>query len=314
MKFIDYYKVLGVDEKADAADIKKAYRRLARKYHPDVSKEQGAEDKFKQVNEAYEVLKDAAKRGEYDQLRRFGAVGGEDFRPPPGWHPHGGGARGRDADMGGFSDFFEAIFGNRGAGFEYSARGFDETGFGARQAPPRDSHFQLEVSIEDAYHGAQRRITLQDPAGGAPRSIDVRIPQGVTEGQKIRLRGQGGRSPRGGPAGDLYLEIHFAPHRLYRVDGRDLHLRLPVAPWEAVLGAEVPVPTPAGAVSLKVPADSRAGRKLRLKGRGLPGSRPGDLIVELEIAMPEKLGPDARELLERMRDTVKFNPRAAMGV
>ncbi len=313
MKFIDYYNVLGVDEKADGAEIKKAYRRLARKYHPDVSKEAGAEDKFKQLGEAYEVLKDPEKRAEYDQLRRYGAVGGEDFRPPPGWQPHGGGFHAR-GDMGGFSDFFEAIFGGRGGGFEFSSRGFEEGGFDPRHAAARDSHFKLEVTIEEAFNGGQRRVTLQDPAGGAPRTIDVRIPKGVTEGQKIRLRGQGGRSPRGGPAGDLYLEIHLAPHRLYRVEGRDLRLKLPVAPWEAVLGAEVRVPTPGGAVTLKVPADSRAGRRLRLKGRGLPGATPGDLIVELEISMPENIGPEGRRLLERMRDTVSFNPRAAMGV
>jgi curved DNA-binding protein len=312
VKFIDYYKVLGVDEKADGEQIKKAYRRLARKYHPDVSKESNAEEQFKKVSEAYEVLRDDNRRAEYDQLRKYGARGGEEFRPPPGWHPHGGGFRAsvNESDLGGFSDFFEAIFGGRGGrdGFGFAGGEFDGRSTG------QDSHHRIEVTLEEAYHGGQRRLGLTDPATGKTRSLDVRIPKGVTEGQKIRLRGQGGAGARGGASGDMYLEIHIKPHRLFKVSGRDLQLKLPVAPWEAVLGAQVRVPTLGGAVTLKVPSNSRAGRKMRLKGRGLPGPTPGDLIVELEIAMPEELGAEGRELMEKMRDAIKFNPRSELGV
>lgn len=317
MKFIDYYKVLGVDENADAAAIKKAYRRLARKYHPDVSKEADAEEQFKKVSEAYEVLHDAERRAEYDQLRRFGARPGEEFRPPPGWQPHGAGFRASSAGdgFGGFSDFFEAIFGGgRGGargGFRFSPDEFDggfEGGFAGA-----DSHHRIEVTLEEAFHGGHRRLTLAD-GSGQTRSLDVRIPKGVTEGQKIRLRGQGGSGMRGGAAGDLYLEVHIKPHRLFTLSGRDLHLKLPVAPWEAVLGAQVRVPTPEGPVSLTIPPNSSAGRRMRLKGRGLPGPKPGDLIVELDIAMPEHVDAEGRALMEKMREAIKFNPREKLGV
>lgn len=313
VKFIDYYKVLGVDENAADADIKKAYRRLARKYHPDVSKEADAEDHFKKVSEAYEVLRDKERRAEYDQLRRYGGRPGEEFRPPPGWQTHSGGFRssGAGADAG-FSDFFEAIFGARAAG-QAGGFGFSERGFDGAMAG-QDSHHRLDVTLEESFHGGHRRLSLHDPSSGRSRSLEVRIPKGVAEGQKIRLRNQGAPGMRGGDAGDLYLEIHLQPHRLFRVEGRDLHLKLPVAPWEAALGADVRVPTLAGPVSLKVPANSRAGGKMRLKGRGLPGSTPGDLIVELQIAMPGDLGSEGRALMEKMRDTVKFDPRAELGV
>ena len=312
MKFIDYYKVLGVDENADAPEIKKAYRRLARKFHPDVSKESDAENQFKRVSEAYEVLRDDARRAEYDQLRRYGARPGEEFRPPPGWQAHAGGFGGSSGrgDFSGFSDFFEAMFGGARGG----ARGFESSGFefGGGFAGSDSTH-RLDVTLEEAFHGGHRRLNLQGPDGSA-RSLDVRIPEGVTEGQRIRLRGQGGPGVRGGSAGDLYLEIHIRPHRLYRIEGRNLALELPVAPWEAVLGADVRVPTMSGTVNLKVPADSKAGRRMRLKGRGLPGKPPGDLIVELTIAMPDEIGPEGRELMARMRDTIQFNPRAELGV
>jgi curved DNA-binding protein len=313
VKFIDYYKVLGVDEAAADADIKKAYRRLARKYHPDVSKEANAEDRFKEVNEAYEVLRDKQRRAEYDQLRRYGGHPGEDFRPPPGWHSHaaGGGSSGSGPEAG-FSDFFEALFGARGGG-RGQASGFSERGFDRAMAG-QDSHHRLDVTLEESFNGAQRRLSLHDPSTGQSRSLEVRIPKGVVEGQKIRLRGQGVPGMRGGGAGDLYLEIHLMPHRLFRVEGRDLHLRLPVAPWEAALGADVRVPTLSGPVNLKIPANSRGGRKMRLKGRGIPGAVAGDLIVELQITMPGDLGSEGRELMEKMRDTVKFDPRAELGV
>ncbi len=319
MKFIDYYKVLGVDEKADAGEIKKAYRKLARKYHPDVSKEPDAENQFKKVSEAYEVLRDETRRAEYDQLRRFGGRPGEEFRPPPGWQSHAGGFRataGR-GDFSGFSDFFEAIFG--GGHARGGPAGFDTAGFEFRGGDfdggvaGQDSTHRLDITLDEAFHGGQRRLSLQD-AGGRTRSLDVRIPKGVTEGQRIRLRGQGAPGLRGGASGDLYLEVHIRPHRLFKLDGRNLQLELPVAPWEAVLGAEVPVPTMTGTVNLKVPANSRAGRRMRLKGRGLPGNPAGDLIVELKIAMPEEIGAEGRALMEKMREAIKFNPRAELGV
>ncbi|GJL83955.1 MAG: cytochrome c biogenesis protein [marine bacterium B5-7] len=344
MKFIDYYKVLGVSEKAEPADIKKAYRRLARKYHPDVSKEADAENRFKEVNEAYEVLRDAARREEYDQLRRYGARPGGEFRPPPGWHSSGGGFRSNtggagfssSGGSGGFSDFFEAIFGasrggprqqgrSQGYGQGFS-QGFEFSGFdGASASGPGmdrqggaanggDSHHEIEVTLEEAFHGGQRRIGLSDPVTGQTRSLDVRIPKGVTDGQKIRLRGQGSSDARGGAAGDVYLVIKIAPHRLFKVEGHNLKLKLPVSPWEAVLGAEVPVPTLGGTVSLRIPPNSSTGQKLRLKERGLPAATPGDLIVELEIAMPSELNQEGRKLIEKMRDSIPFNPRTELGV
>ncbi len=311
MKFIDYYKVLGVSETADTAEIKKAYRRLARKYHPDVSKEPDAEEKFKSINEANEVLKDKERRAEYDQLRKYGAVGGEEFRPPPGWHPHGGvHSSPRGGDFGGFSDFFESLFGGAAArgGFSFSGQGFEQPGFGGQ-----DVSHQIEVTVEESFHGGHRRLSMQDPTGGV-RSLDVRIPRGVADGQKIRLKGQGGRDPRGGATGDLFLEVKLLSHRLYKVEGRNVHLKLPITPWEAVLGAEVAVPTLGGPVTVKIPAGSKAGRKMRLKGKGMPGKTPGDQIVELQLAMPDKLSPEARALMEKIRDTVAFNPRAELGV
>lgn len=321
MKFIDYYEVLGVDEKADAAEIKKAYRRLARKYHPDVSKERDAEDQFKRVNEAYEVLRDDTRRAEYDQLRRYGARPGEEFRPPPGWQSHAGGFRAEAGD-GGFSDFFEAIFGAaraRRAGAGVGGGGFEfGGGFGGFEGQPggqsagQDSQHRLEISLEEAFHGGSRRLSLSDPGSGRSRSLDVRIPSGVTEGQRIRLRGQGSAGMRGGPAGDLYLEMHIRPHRLFTLDGRNLRLSLPVAPWEAVLGAEVEVPTLSGTVSLKVPAGSSAGRRMRLKGRGLPGKPPGDLIVELVIVVPGELDERGRELMQELAESSRFDPRATL--
>ena len=305
MKFIDYYKVLGVDEKADTAEIKKAYRRLARKYHPDVSKEPGAEEKFKQVNEAHEVLKDSQRRSEYDQLKRYG--GGGEFRPPPGWQPRGGfQGSGGAADFGDFSDFFSSIFGGRTSAGPGGGFGFG--GFQGEPRGPQPMQVQLDVELSDSYHGAQRRLSLRDPATGGTRSLDVKIPRGVVDGQKIRLRGQGSQG------GDLLLEVKLRPHSLFERDGRHLLLKLPVAPWEAVLGAEVPVPTMEGVVNLKIPAGSRSGRKMRLRGKGLPGKPDGDQLVELRIVVPANVSDEGRELFEKLRDTESFNPRAELGV
>jgi len=303
MKFPNYYEVLGVKDNATPDEIKKAYRRLARKYHPDVSKEQNAEARFKEIGEAYEVLKDAEKRAEYDQLRRFGGDGAE-FRPPPGWQrPSGGG----DFEGTGFSEFFEAIFGRGHGGAQRGGASFKRRG--------EDIHYRLPVSLEEAARGGTRTITLPvqeaDARGGlreSSKTLKVTVPRGVTDGGKVRLRGQG--QPGSAGAGDLYLHIEFEPHPLYTVDGRDLRTVLQVAPWEAMLGARVEVPTLDGTVALSVPASARAGQRLRLRGRGLPGEPPGDLYVEIQIVVPTVATPAQRAAAEALRDVFPdFNPR-----
>jgi curved DNA-binding protein len=288
MQFKDYYEVLGVPPGADADVIKSAYRRQARKYHPDVSKEKDAEERFKAVNEAYEVLKDAKKRAAYDQLRARGYRPGEEFRPPPNFgqdfdFDFGG------ADAGGFSDFFESLFGRmRG--------GAGAPGGGSRRA--RESRARLEIDLERAYAGGVERVSV----GG--RTLDVKIPAGIQPGQSIRLAGQGS----GG--GDLLLEVAFRAHPRFRVDGRDVSVTVPITPWEAALGGAIPVPTLGGEVELKVPAGSASGKRLRLKGRGLPGAAPGDQYVELAIQVPPAADDRATAFYEDMAKRFKgFDPR-----
>jgi curved DNA-binding protein len=283
MQFKDYYGTLGVEPNAGEAEIKTAYRRLARKYHPDVSKEAGAEEKFKAVNEAYEALRDPEKRAAYDQLRARGYRPGDDVQPPPGGF--GGGYGGVDFEEifagggagGGFSDFFESLFGRGG-------------GFGQRGASPRgDTRAKLAVPLETVYDGGSVRISVNN------KTLDVRVPKGIKPGQKIRLAGQGAH-------GDLLLEIEYAAHPQFEVDGRNVIHVLPVAPWEAALGATVSVPTLGGAVELKIPPHSEAGRKLRLRGRGLPGAPQGDQIVELEVLAPRPHTDRERAAYETMRE------------
>ena len=304
MRFKDYYETLGVARDASQDDVKRAYRRLARKFHPDVSKEANAESRFKEVGEAYEVLKDPEKRTAYD---RFGKdwKHGQEFRPPPGWERQfdfgGGGFSGAS----GFSDFFETLFG-QGAARGPRGHGGARGPRGPVRARGGDQSTQLEIPIEDAYRGATRNITLRG------RTLSVRIPRGVTEGQRIRLSGQGGAGAAGGPAGDLYLTVAYAAHPLFRAEGRDVHLKLPVAPWEAALGATVSVPTLGGKVDLKVPRGSRAGRTLRLKGRGLPGRPNGDQYVALEIVAPPADTPEAEALYRKMAESMDFDPRAGL--
>jgi curved DNA-binding protein len=304
MKFKDYYAALGVERGATQDEIKKAYRKLARKYHPDVSKLPDAEERFKEVNEANEVLSDPEKRAAYDQMgTQFRA--GQDFQPPPGWDA-GFEFRGREGfegfQPGGAefdpSDFFEALFG-RARGGQGRPGGAPR---GAPQATGEDHHAKVLIDLEDAYRGAQRTITLRVPTVDdqghvtlAERRLDVNIPKGIRAGQHLRLAGQGAPGFGGGPAGDLFLEIAFNPHDRYRVDGRDVYVDLPLAPWEAALGADVDVPTPAGAVTLTVPASSSAGRKLRLRGRGIPGTPPGDLYAVLAVTVPPPADERARE-------------------
>lgn len=328
MEYKDYYQLLGVARDAPAEDIKKAYRRLARKFHPDVSKEPDAEARFKEVSEAYEALSDPEKRAAYDALGSDWRAG-QDFRPPPDWGARAGGGAGgfgqqrpftaEEAEQ--FSDFFESLFGGRPRGFGAGGAGFSSGaghGFGG-PAQGEDQHARIVIDLEDAFAGATRELSLRVPQVQADgrvrmqeRVLSVRIPAGIREGQQIRLAGQG-LPGTGGPPGDLYLEVAFRPHPRYRVDGRDLTVTLPVAPWEAALGASVDVATPGGAVSLTIPANSADGRKLRLRGRGLPGRPPGDLYVVLKVVWPPADTPSAKAFYQDMAKAFAFNPRAGQG-
>jgi curved DNA-binding protein len=311
MKYKDYYQVMGVARGATQDEIKRAYRKLARKYHPDVSKEPDAELRFKELGEAYEVLKDPEKRSAYDQLGANWRAG-EEFRPPPNWDAGFEFSGGFDPGGSTFSDFFESLF---GAQFDRAAT----AGFGA--AAGNDHHAKIMIDLEDALTGATRVITLHAPQLAdngrvvtKERRLSVRIPRGIKPGQKIRLANQGAPGLRGGAVGDLYLEVEFNPHPLYRVVGRDLYLELPVTPWEAALGGSVSAPTPGGVIELKIPRGSKPGRKLRLRGRGIPGTPPGDLLVVLQIALPDADSPEAQTAYRNMESQFDFNPREALGV
>ncbi len=309
MEFKDYYATLGVQRSAAPADVKRAYRKLARKYHPDVSKEPNAEARFKEVAEAYEALSEPDKRAAYDEAvdRHHN---GEAFSPPgwgSGFERAGPGARaGHGFDH---SDFFDALFKRQAAG----ARGprFSDDMAGG------DHHVKVQIDLQDAYRGGRRSISLRVPQMDAQgqvtmqsRQLDVNIPKGIREGQHLRLAGQGGPGFGDGPAGDLYLEIAFAPDPHFRIDGRDVYVDLPVAPWEAALGASVALPTPDGSVHLKVPAGSSAGRKLRLKGKGIPSVPPGDLYAVLSIALPPAGTAPAQEAYRAMAASFSdFDPR-----
>ncbi|GAB2799693.1 DnaJ C-terminal domain-containing protein [Halomonas shantousis] len=318
MEFKDYYQVLGVGRDAPQDGIKRAYRRLARKYHPDVSKEADAEERFKELGEAYEVLKDPEKRAAYDQLGQNWQAG-QDFQPPPDWDTgfefRGGGYTQEDAAA--FSDFFESLFGRSGFG----QRGFHDAHRHGVDLRGEDHHARIQIELEDAYRGATRTITLQSAELDArgriqrrERRLNVRIPKGIRQGQRIRLSGQGGPGLEGGKAGDLYLEVEFNVHNRYRVEGHDVFLELPVTPWEAALGATVRVPTPDGSVELKIPAESHAGQRLRLKGRGIPGKPPGDFYAILQVVLPPADNERARQAYRRMAEELSFNPRADLGV
>ena len=317
MDFKDYYKIMGVKQDASQDEIKRAYRKLARKYHPDVSKESDAEERFKEVGEAYEVLKDPEKRVAYDQLGSNWQAG-QDFHPPPDWDAgfefNGGGYTAGDSAA--YSDFFSSLFGQ---GFESAqgARG-RSGGFHARG---EDHHAKVLIDLEDAYQGATRSITLQSPVtdqhgrvSTKKRTLNVKIPKGVKQGQRIRLSGQGSPGMGEGKSGDLYLEIDFNPHSFYKVEGRDVYLELPITPWEAALGASIKVPTPAGSVDMKIPAGTTTGRKLRLKGRGIPGKQAGDLYVVPQITLPPADSDAAKELYRKMEQELAYNPRSKLGV
>ena len=316
MDFKDYYTIMGVDKGASQDEIKRAYRRLARKYHPDVSKEADAEARFKEVGEAYEALKDPEKRAAYDQLGANWKAG-QDFRPPPDWDAgfefSGGGFTGGDGSD--YSDFFESLFGR---GFRSAQADRQHGGYNARG---EDHHARVVIDLEDAYKGATRGITLQTPELDSSghvttkhHTLNVKIPKGVKQGQRIRLSGQGSPGMGGAPAGDLYLEIEFKPHSIYRVSGHDVYLDLPVTPWEAALGAMIKVPTPDGPVDLKIAEGTTNGRKLRLKARGIPGKPTGDLYVVPQITLPPADSDAAKDLYHKMEQELAYNPRSKLGV
>jgi len=335
MEYKDYYKILGVARDASQDEIKKTYRRLARKYHPDVSKEPEAEARFQDIGEAYEVLKDPEKRAAYDQLGSQWRAG-QEFRPPPDWSSQFH-FDGNLDDLGDLGDLFQSLFGGttgrrQGAqhGRTYAgAHPFGtqgpftgHAGSGFRQGQPgqgEDQHVRLEISLEEAFQGSQRRISLQIPEWGSDgqvrtrnKTLNVKIPAGTIEGQQIRLAGQGTLGGAG-QTGDLYLDIAFQPHRLYRVEGRDITLELPVTPWEAALGHTVTIPTLGGKVDVKIPPGSQSGAKLRLKGRGLPGQVPGDQYVILKLVTPAATTTAAREFYQRMARELPMDPRAGLG-
>ena len=310
MKFKDYYQTLGVARTATQDDIKKAYRRLARKYHPDVSKESDAETRFKEVGEAYEVLRDPEKRAAYD---RFGKdwKAGQEFRPPPDWDQSFSFDGGGFTDNAEFSDFFESLFGHG----SHRRRG---TGFHTRG---NDVQVRLQLSLDEAYRGVERPMTLTIPEMDANgqvrntnRTLNVKIPKGVINGQRVRLPGQGGGGMGEGPAGDLFIVVDLAPHPYFRAENRDIYLELPVMPWEAALGTKVKIPTLGGKVDLTIPPGAKSGQKFRLKGRGLPGNPPGDQYAVLQIVVPEAKSREAKELFQRMKETMPMNPRSRLGV
>jgi curved DNA-binding protein len=317
MKFKDYYQTLGVPRDATRDEIKRSYRRLARKYHPDVSKEPDAEARFKEISEAYEVLEDAEKRAAYDRLGTNWRAG-EEFTPPPEWNFSFDLGGFRNAGPFGFSDFFETLFSR-------SRPPPEEPGFSYRTSstsrPQNDQATKVQITLEEAYRGAERSLQLQVPKRDAVgrlvtgvRALRVKIPPGVVAGQRIRLPGQGQSGVGGSPRGDLYLQVEIKPHRLYRVDARDVYLDLPITPWEAALGATIKIPTLDGAVDLKIPSGSQTGRKLRLRGRGLGGMQRGDQYVVLQIVTPSANTDSARALYDRMAREMPLNPRTHLGV
>ena len=316
MEYKDYYQILGVNRDANQDEVKRAYRKLARKYHPDVSQASDAEARFKEVGEAYEVLKDPEKRAAYDQLGANWKQG-EAFRPPPGWDAgfefRGGGFSARDGAA--FSDFFESLFGQHG-GWQH-----ESPGSAFHQHQGEDRHAKIMIDLEDSYLGAQKMMALHVPEHGPDgrvrqreHRLRVSIPKGIRAGQRIRLAGQGDAGLSGGHHGDLYLEVAFNPHPWYRVEDRDVYLDLPVSPWEAALGATVSTPTPAGSIDLKIPSGSSSGRKLRMRGRGLPGKTPGDFYAVLNVAVPAAESEEAKALYQQMARMFDFNPRRNLEV
>jgi curved DNA-binding protein len=325
VKFRDYYEILGIKRDAAQNEVQRAYRKLARKYHPDVNKESNAEEKFKELSEAYEVLKDPEKRKMYDQLGPNWKAG-QDFRPPPGWetgfNPGRGGAQTEFqwGGSGGFSDFFEALFGGAG-GFRQARGGMGPGGFG--QGPVfhqqgADQETTVRIPLEEAFRGGSKPILLQSRAIDSQgrlqvqeKRYDVKIPAGILPGQRIRLAGQGEEGSGGGRRGDLFLKVEIEPHPVFELKGRDVFMELPVAPWEAVLGAEVRVPALSGGIDLKIPPGTQGGQKLRLRGKGMPNPKgsPGDLYVTVVVKVPTDPSKEERELFEELQKNSGYNPR-----
>lgn len=322
MEFVDYYETMGLDENASEGDIKRAYRKLARKYHPDVSKEPDSEAKFKELGEAYGVLKDSERRREYDELRRYRDPAGGSFTPPPGWQYQGNinpddfqqSGFGQGHQSAEFSDFFEQIFGSK---FRQSSTPHTEQHFDARG---QDVHTRLSVSINDAFHGATVEVSIKLPVAHTDGSIRnevktlrVKVPAGVVDGQNIRLRGQGGPAIGKGGRGDLYIEISIHEDSTYHLNGRDVSVNLPIAPWEAALGASVEVSTLSGTVKLTIPPNAKQGQRLRLKGRGLPGTPPGDQYAVLNIVIPEARTEEQKAFYTSMSELWPNHPRSTSG-
>ena len=320
MEYKDYYKILEIDRQATQDEVKRAYRKLARKYHPDINKDSDAEKHFKEIGEAYEVLQDAEKRAAYDKFGKDWKAG-QDFKPPPNWDSgfefHGGGYTEADASQ--FSDFFESLFGARSAGGRRDPFAGQNVRFSGKG---QDLHAKIVISLEDSYRGSRQSLTLQRPTVDdsghvvtRPHNLQVTIPKGVVEGQQIRLSGQGEPGMGGGENGDLFLEIAFAKHPHFTPDKRDIMLTLPITPWEAALGATISVPTLGGTVELKIPPHSQTGKKLRLKGRGLSSaSATGDQYVTLAIITPRPQTNSEKELYRTMEKSMSFNPRSHLGV
>lgn len=317
MEYHDYYAILGVPHNATIEEIKRAYKKCARKYHPDVSKEADAQQKFVQAKEAYEVLKDPKKRAAYDQLGEDWQSG-QEFTAPPGWDHNfqfsGDGFT--QADAGAFSDFFESLFGGSGAFRHSHFRSDYGAGNHSFTSKGGDLHARIQIDIEDSFLGSVKVVTLP---GGSPgksheQTINLRIPKGVREGQQIRIAGKGLTGQSGGSAGDLYLEVSFRQHPFYHLDKKNLCMTLPISPWEASLGAKVKIPSPSGSVELVIPANSASGQTLRLKGRGLPGTNPGDMLIKLNLVLPKVETEEQKALFRQMRDLMPFNPRSKLGL
>jgi curved DNA-binding protein len=322
MEYKDYYKILGIERSASQDEIRKAYRKLAKTYHPDKNQQAGAEEKFKEIGEAYEVLKDPEKRKAYDQLGSNWKAGQGGFEPPPGWDfnfdfggSSGGSSQGQSAD---FSSFFDELFGGGRAKHSHQHRSYSSHGGSGFSHKGEDVRAKIMIDLEDTLNGGNRVVNLQIPTAdqqgrviNRPKNLNIKIPKGVQEGQTIRLSGQGGASPVGGQSGDLLLEVSFNPHKTFTLDGKDIYLNVPVAPWEAALGSKIKIPTPTGSsIEMKIPENSQQGRKMRLKGRGLPGKEAGDFYVVLQIALPPTSDANAKQFYEQMQKELSFDPRS----
>ncbi len=310
MAFTDYYQIMGVPHDASQADIKQAYRKLARKYHPDVSQEPDAEQKFKALGEAYEVLKDPKKRTQYDQFGQDWKDGAQAEQAGRHEQAHQSAYQYAHSEAD-FAEYLNQMFGQR----HQRGQGF---GFEADINQGQDIHTRLDITLEDSYQGTEKMLQLHVPViepnghmGSKTKTVKVTIPKGISEGQQIRLKGQGHESPRGKP-GDLYIEIHILPHRFFKVDGKNILLDVPITPWEAALGSKIKIQTLGGQVAMKCPENTQNGQQMRLKGRGLPGSPTGDQIIRFHIAMPKKVSDSAKKAYEQLKDAQTYNPRSTM--